>query len=78
MIDPKWLRTNPDLVRRSQEARGESVEIVDELIAADEARRSGIAAFEGLRAEQKELGKSVAKAQGEEKAALLARTKQLS
>ncbi|MCC2594557.1 serine--tRNA ligase [Tessaracoccus sp. OS52] len=78
MIDPKWLRTHPDLVRRSQEARGESVEIVDELVAADEARRSGIAAYESLRAEQKDLGKSVAKAQGEEKAALLARTKQLA
>ncbi len=78
MIDPKWLRTDPDRVRRSQEARGESVELVDELIAADEARRAGIVMFETLRAEQKDLGKLVAKAQGEEKAVLLARTKQLS
>lgn len=78
MIDPKWLRNNPDLVRRSQEARGESVEIVDELLSADEARRSGIAAYESLRAEQKEMGKSVARAQGEEKAELLSRTKQLA
>ncbi|GAB3813090.1 serine--tRNA ligase [Tessaracoccus terricola] len=78
MIDPKWLRNNPDLVRRSQEARGESVEIVDELLSADEARRSGIAAYESLRAQQKELGKSVARAQGEEKAELLVRTKQLA
>ncbi|TRY17773.1 serine--tRNA ligase [Tessaracoccus rhinocerotis] len=78
MIDPKWLRNNPDLVRRSQEARGESVEIVDELLAADEARRSGIAAYESLRAEQKELGKSVARAQGDQKAELLVRTKQLA
>ena len=43
MIDPKLLRTDPDLVRRSQEARGDSVELVDELVSADEARRSGIA-----------------------------------
>ena len=43
MIDPKLLRTAPDLVRRSQEARGDSVELVDELVSADEARRSGIA-----------------------------------
>ena len=35
MIDPKWLRTDPDRVRRSQAARGASVELVDELIAAD-------------------------------------------
>ncbi len=78
MIDPKLLRTNPDLVRRSQEARGESVELVDKLVSADEARRSAIAAFENLRAEQKELGKQVARAKGDEKAAVLSRTRELS
>ncbi|MCA0308205.1 MAG: serine--tRNA ligase [Actinobacteria bacterium] len=78
MIDPKLLRTDPDLVRRSQEARGESVELVDQLVSADETRRAAIVAFETLRAEQKQLGGQVARAQGEEKAALLARTKELS
>jgi seryl-tRNA synthetase len=78
MIDPKLLRTDPDRIRRSQIARGESVEIVDELIDADEGRRAGIGAFEALRAEQKDLGKQVARATGDEKAALLARTKQLA
>lgn len=78
MIDPKVLRTDPDRVRRSQAARGESVELVDQVLAADEARRSGIAAFESLRAEQKTLGKSVAQATGDEKTALLERTKQLA
>ena len=78
MIDPKLLRTNPDLVRRSQEARGESVELVDQLVSADETRRSAIAAFETLRAEQKELGKEVARARGEEKAAVLARTREVA
>ncbi|MDO5093035.1 MAG: serine--tRNA ligase [Propionibacteriaceae bacterium] len=78
MIDPKWLRNNPDLVRRSQGARGDSVELVDELLAADEARRSGIITFEKLRAEQKDLGKRIPKAQGQEKTDLLARTKQLA
>ncbi len=78
MIDPKWLRVDPDRVRRSQAARGASVELVDQLIAADEARRAAILASETQRAEQKSLGKQVAKAQGEEKAALLAATKQLA
>ncbi|NLT29468.1 MAG: serine--tRNA ligase [Propionibacterium sp.] len=78
MIDVKLLRTNPDLVRASQTARGESVEIVDELLAADEQRRSSIANYETLRAEQKDLGRHVAKASGDEKAALLARTKELA
>ena len=78
MNDPKLLRTDPDLVRRSQEARGDSVELVDELVSADEARRSGIATFDRLRAEQKELGRLIPRAQGDEKAGLLARTKQLA
>ncbi|MDR0837471.1 MAG: serine--tRNA ligase [Propionibacteriaceae bacterium] len=78
MFDPKLLRTDPDRVRRSQARRGESVELVDQGIAADEARREAIGAFEGLRAEQKTLGAQVARAQGDEKAALLARTKELS
>ncbi|RRD46188.1 serine--tRNA ligase [Tessaracoccus sp. OH4464_COT-324] len=78
MIDPKMLRTDPDRIRRSQEARGESVELVDELVAADEARRLAIASFENLRAQQKTMGKDVARAKGEEKAALLADMKQLA
>lgn len=78
MIDPKLLRTDPDRVRRSQKARGESVALVDEALAADEARRSSISAFETARAEQKSLGARIAKASGDEKAALLARTKELS
>ncbi|MGI5951335.1 MAG: serine--tRNA ligase [Brooklawnia sp.] len=78
MIDPKVLRTDPDRIRRSQAARGEPIEWVDEAISADEARRSAIGAFERARAEQKSLGTQVARAKGEEKAELLARTRSLS
>ncbi len=78
MIDPKLLRTDPDRIKRSQAARGESTELVDELVAADESRRAAIVEFETLRAEQKDLGKQVARAQGEEKAAVLARTRELA
>ncbi|TSD64437.1 serine--tRNA ligase [Aeromicrobium piscarium] len=78
MIDPRVLRDQPDALRDALRRRGESVDLVDELIAADEHRRSSIAAFEHLRSEQKTLGKQVAKAQGEEKQALLTRTKELS
>ena len=78
MIDPKIVRTDPDRIRRSQEARGESVELVDALVAADESRRSLIASSESMRAEQKELSRQVPKAAAEEKPALLARTKELS
>ena len=78
MIDPKLLRTEPDRLRTAQEARGESVELVDQLIEADAARRSAIASFESLRAEQKSIGKDVARAKGDEKAALIARTRELA
>jgi seryl-tRNA synthetase len=78
MIDPVLLRENPELVKRSQEARGESPETVDDALAADRARRAAITAFEELRAAQNAHGKKVAKAPKEEKAALVAEAKQLS
>ncbi|MEU1972673.1 serine--tRNA ligase [Microbacterium sp. NPDC019599] len=78
MIDPVLLRENPELVKRSQEARGESPGTVDEALAADKARRAAISAFEELRAAQNAHGKAVAKAPKEEKAALVAQAKELS
>lgn len=78
MIDVKTLRENPDLVRASQKARGESTSLVDEVLAADEVRRSAIVEFEALRAEQNTLSKSVGAAKGDEKSALLERAKTLS
>ncbi len=65
-------------MRASQRARGEDVALVDELLSADERRRSAISRFDELRAEQRQLGKQIPKAQGEEKTALLARTKELA
>ena len=78
MIDAKLLRENPDVVRAALTKRGESTDLVDQVLAADGDRRSSIAAFESLRAEQKGLGKQVAQAKGDERAALLERTKTLS
>jgi seryl-tRNA synthetase len=78
VIDLRLLREDPDRVRASQRARGESVTAVDALLSADESRRAAVAAFEALRAEQNQLGKQMPKASGEERAALLARTKELS
>lgn len=78
MIDPQLLRENPDVVRRSQEARGASPDTVDAAIAADQARRAAITAFEGVRAEQNAFGKTVAAAPKEEKAALVAQAQELA
>jgi seryl-tRNA synthetase len=78
VIDTAVLRSDPDRVRASQRARGESETLVDDLLAADETRRSAIARFESLRAEQKDLGRQISRASGDERAALLARTKELA
>jgi len=78
VIDAKVVRDDPEAVRASQRARGEDPSLVDAVLAADEARRSAIVTFERLRGEQKTLGREVAKASGEQKAALLARTKDLA
>ncbi|MCR2800062.1 serine--tRNA ligase [Microbacterium sp. zg-Y818] len=78
MIDPALLRDRPDLVTRSQLARGESAQTVDDAVAADRDRRAAITAFEELRAAQNAHGKRVAQAPKEEKAALVAEAKELS
>jgi seryl-tRNA synthetase len=78
VIDPRTLRDDPARVRAAQARRGLSVAVVDEAVRADERRRAAIVEFERLRSEQKTLGKQVPQAQGEEKQALLARTKALS
>ena len=49
MIDLKRVRENPEAVRESQRARGEDPALVDELLAADEARRSAIQKADELR-----------------------------
>ncbi len=78
MIDLRLLRDDPDLLRASQRKRGGSESVVDDLLRADEQRRAAVQRFEALRAEQKQLGKQMPRASGEEKAALLARTKDLA
>ncbi|HEX6917574.1 MAG TPA: serine--tRNA ligase, partial [Phycicoccus sp.] len=78
MIDIRLLREDPDTVRASQRARGEDESVVDAILAADERRRASLTSYERLRAEQKSMGKEVARAQGGEKQALLARTKELA
>jgi seryl-tRNA synthetase len=78
VIDLKTLREDPEAVRTSQRARGEDEAVVDALRSADENRRTTVARADGLRAEQKQLGKQVGRARGEERDALLARGKVLA
>jgi seryl-tRNA synthetase len=78
VIDPQLLRDDPEAVRRSQESRGASVDLVDRALAADSARRASIGDFESLRAEQNAFGKTVAAAPKEQKQALVAEAQQLA
>jgi seryl-tRNA synthetase len=78
VIDPALLRENPDLVIRSQVARGHSPETVEQAVEAEKARRAALTAFEELRAEQNAFGKTVAQAPKDEKPALVAQAKELA
>ncbi|MDR2453868.1 MAG: serine--tRNA ligase [Bifidobacteriaceae bacterium] len=78
MIDLRTLRQDPARARASQRARGADPALVDAILAADAAHRDALVAFETARAEQKALGKLVAKATGEDKRALVARAQQLA
>ena len=78
MIDPQLLRENPDVLRQSQAARRASVQLVDDAIAADAARRAAIGSFETLRASQNAFGKTVAAAPKEQKQQLVAEAQSLA
>ncbi len=78
MIDPQLLRDNPDALRRSQESRGSSVQLVDDAIAAESERRTSIQHFEKLRAEQNAFGRTVATAPKDAKKALVLQAQALA
>lgn len=78
MLDIQFIREHADIVKESQRKRGESVELVDETLRADQERRDSLKAFEDARAQQKAMGKKVASTPNEEKAALIAQTKELA
>ncbi|HET7174037.1 MAG TPA: serine--tRNA ligase [Nocardioidaceae bacterium] len=78
MIDLQVLRGDAAAAREAQRRRGEPPELVDEILQADVARRSSIAAYELLRAEQKSLGREVAAAGEADRDQLLERTRELA
>ena len=78
MIDIRFVRENPEAVRESQRRRGNDESTVDALLAADDARRTALQAFENARASQKEISRSIGKASPEERPAILAKAKELS
>ena len=75
MIDIKLVREQPDVVRRSQHARGEDPGVVDAILAADETRRSSLAQFEAARAQQKACARRAPAPAPPDQPALLAQGK---
>ena len=78
MIDPVLLRNDPDVVKRSQRARGNDESLVGQALAADTARRSALTEFERLRASQKAIGERVKASSKEEKPALIAEAQEFA
>ncbi len=72
------LREDPETVRMGQASRGSDPATVDAALAADVSRREALTRFETLRAQQKAMGKEVAAAAKDAKAALVARAKELA
>ncbi|MPQ97832.1 serine--tRNA ligase [Modestobacter sp. I12A-02628] len=78
MIDLRYVREHPDLVRASQRARGADDSLVDALIAADADRRAAVGAADDLRSAQKAASLAVRGASAEGRPAVLERAKALA
>ncbi|MYM20319.1 serine--tRNA ligase [Brevibacterium sp. 5221] len=79
MIDLQQLRDEPEAFKASQRARGANVDLVDDILTADSARRAAITEFEDARAQQKAFGKRVAQEKDKDaKAQLVSQAKELS
>lgn len=71
MIDLRFLRDNPDLVRASQADRDQDPALVDELLEADANRRSSRAEYDELRSKQKTVSSQIGKVAPEERPAAI-------
>jgi seryl-tRNA synthetase len=78
VIDLKVLRDDPHAARASQRARGQDVDLIDAVLAADARRRATLADFERARAEQKSFGRLVSAAAKQDRSTLIAEAKGLS
>ena len=76
MLDLRFIRANPDLVKEGARRKRASVDI-DELLVADREALALRQQVERLRAQQGEVSRSVPKASGDERAALIAEGRRL-
>ena len=67
MINPDFVRNNPQIVKDSQVARGEKSSLVDEFLENDQLWRNLTVEVDNLRAEQKTLSKEIGNQKGKQK-----------
>ena len=67
MINPDFARSNPQIVKDSQSARGENPALVDEFLKNDQLWRYLTVEVDNLRAEQKSLSKEIGNLKGQQK-----------
>jgi seryl-tRNA synthetase len=76
VIDVRVLRDDPERGRLSQLARGGDPELVDQLLAADVARRGAVSTADTLRAESNAASKAIGSATKDDRPALIAAAQQ--
>jgi seryl-tRNA synthetase len=67
VINPDFVRNNPQIVKDSQSARGENPALVDEFLKNDQQWRNLTVEVDNLRAEQKSLSKEIGNLKGKQK-----------
>ncbi len=67
MINPDFIRDNPQIVKDSQKSRGENPELVDIFLKNDQSWRDLTVEVDTLRAEQKVLSKSIGTLKSQDK-----------
>jgi seryl-tRNA synthetase len=67
VINPDFVRSNPQIVKDSQSARGENPALVDEFLKNDQQWRNLTVEVDNLRAEQKSLSKEIGNLKSQQK-----------
>jgi seryl-tRNA synthetase len=67
VINPDFVRNNPQIVKDSQSARGENPALVDEFLKNDQLWRNLTVEVDNLRTEQKSLSKDIGNLKGQQK-----------
>jgi seryl-tRNA synthetase len=69
VINPDFVRNNPQIVKDSQSARGENPALVDDFLKNDQLWRNLTVEVDNLRAEQKTLSKEIGNLKSQQKSA---------